>query len=35
MKVDDDTQKALLLFNRRAEAAEAAKPELTSDELPL
>ena len=25
MKVDDDTQKALLLFNRRAEAAEAAK----------
>ncbi len=25
MKVDDDTQKALLLFNRRSEAAEAAK----------
>ena len=25
MKIDDDTQKALLLFNRRAEAAEAAK----------
>jgi hypothetical protein len=25
MKVDDDTQKALLLFNRRAQAAEAEK----------
>ena len=25
MNIDDDTQKALLLFNRRAEAAEAAK----------
>jgi len=25
VKIDDDTQKALLLFNRRSEAAEAAK----------
>jgi len=25
MKIDDDTQKALLLFNRRADAAEAAR----------
>ena len=25
VKIDDDTQKALLLFNRRTEAAEAAK----------